>query len=262
MSVGAEDAAYAVTSRASRASRDEPTVATGLQDTSAAITAHHGKGPDSDATNGLIIDAAPPLAARPDVRVAASGGVNDPGRRHEDDYNLVATPLALRGRGGSTDLESGSPGDPMFALRAGDGGSSRQPLIAHSLTSEGADASEDGTGRVRHWWRTRPVPSSLAVAGDFSTGEGVAQAVRSAHGQPGCVTAGLAVRRLTPLETERLQGLPDNWTRWKLADGQLVEQSDSARYREVGNSVAVPCVAWITCRMAAYDQAAEGREAS
>ena len=110
----------------------------------------------------------------------------------------------------------------MFALRAGDGGSSRQPLIAHSLTSEGADASEDGTGAYGTSGVPRPVPSSLAV------------------------------RRLTPLETERLQGLPDNWTRWKLVDGQLVEQSDSARYRQVGNSVAVPCVAWITlpdCRL-------------
>jgi DNA (cytosine-5)-methyltransferase 1 len=45
-----------------------------------------------------------------------------------------------------------------------------------------------------------------------------------------------AVRRLTPLECERLQGFPDNWT-----EGQ----SDSARYKQMGNAVAVPVVEWI-----------------
>ena len=87
---------------------------------------------------------------------------------------------------------------------------------------------------------------SLAVAGDFSTGENVAQTVRGAHGQPGCVTAGLAVRRLTPTECERLMGLPDGWTSG---------QSDSARYRQLGNSVAVPVIEWIGHRIIAIQEA-------
>ena len=134
-------------------------------------------------------------------------------------------------------------------------------IVTHALTSEGADASEDGTGRgtplVPY---ARPVPSSLAVAGDFSTGEDVAQTVRSAHGQPGCDTAGLAVRRLTPLECERLQAFPDEWTRWKLVNGELVEQSDSARYRQVGNAVTTSVVEWIAHRLVAADLA-RGSEA-
>ena len=44
------------------------------------------------------------------------------------------------------------------------------------------------------------------------------------------------VRRLTPLECERLQGFPDDWT---------VSQSDSQRYKQMGNAVAVPVVEWI-----------------
>lgn len=44
------------------------------------------------------------------------------------------------------------------------------------------------------------------------------------------------VRRLTPLECERLQGFPDNWT-----EGQ----SDTNRYKQMGNAVAVPVVEWI-----------------
>jgi DNA (cytosine-5)-methyltransferase 1 len=64
------------------------------------------------------------------------------------------------------------------------------------------------------------------------------------------VSTGTAVRRLSPRECERLQGLPDDWTRW-LADGS--EQSDSARYREIGNSVAVPVVEWIMRRIVAVE---------
>ncbi|MDK1117629.1 MAG: DNA cytosine methyltransferase, partial [Anaerolineae bacterium] len=44
------------------------------------------------------------------------------------------------------------------------------------------------------------------------------------------------VRRLTPVECERLQGFPDGWT-----DGQ----SDTQRYKQLGNAVAVPCAEWI-----------------
>ncbi len=45
-----------------------------------------------------------------------------------------------------------------------------------------------------------------------------------------------SVRRLTPVECERLQGFPDNWT-----EGQ----SDSTRYKQMGNAVAVPVVDWL-----------------
>ena len=44
------------------------------------------------------------------------------------------------------------------------------------------------------------------------------------------------VRRLTPLECERLQGFPDGWT-----EGQ----TDTNRYKQMGNAVAVPVVEWL-----------------
>jgi len=56
------------------------------------------------------------------------------------------------------------------------------------------------------------------------------------------VRIGLHVRRLMPLEAERLQGFPDFWTRYG-HDGK--EISDSKRYSMLGNSIAVPCVAYI-----------------
>ena len=55
---------------------------------------------------------------------------------------------------------------------------------------------------------------------------------------------GLLIRRLTPLECERLQGFPDGWT-------DIPGASDSARYKALGNSVAVPCVEFIMSRIAA-----------
>ena len=48
------------------------------------------------------------------------------------------------------------------------------------------------------------------------------------------------VRRLTPMECERLQGFPDNWT-----EGQ----TDGHRYKQMGNAVAVPVVEWIVQRL-------------
>ena len=50
----------------------------------------------------------------------------------------------------------------------------------------------------------------------------------------------LLIRRLTPLECERLQGFPDGWT-------DLPGAKDAPRYKSLGNSVAVPCVEYIMC---------------
>ena len=52
------------------------------------------------------------------------------------------------------------------------------------------------------------------------------------------VRTGRLIRRLTPLECERLQGFPDHWT-------DLPNASDSARYKALGNSVAIPCVDFV-----------------
>lgn len=63
------------------------------------------------------------------------------------------------------------------------------------------------------------------------------------------------VRRLTPLEAERLQGYPDGWTDigpWTDSTGKLHKKSsDSARYRALGNSIALPPWAWVLKRLCA-----------
>lgn len=63
------------------------------------------------------------------------------------------------------------------------------------------------------------------------------------------------VRRLTPLECERLQGFPDGWTdigAWTDTKGQAhKESSDSARYKALGNSIALPPWKWVLKRLCA-----------
>lgn len=69
------------------------------------------------------------------------------------------------------------------------------------------------------------------------------------------VMQNMAVRRLTPLECERLQGFPDGWTdigAWIDEKGKLhKESSDSARYRALGNSIALPPWKWVLKRLCA-----------
>ena len=59
---------------------------------------------------------------------------------------------------------------------------------------------------------------------------------------------GMQVRRLTPIECERLQGFPDDYTNipWR----GKPESPDGPRYKALGNSIAVPCMRWIGERIA------------
>lgn len=83
-------------------------------------------------------------------------------------------------------------------------------------------------------------------------------------GTPACNQGGIAVceriirwivRRLTPLECERLQGYPDGWTDigdWTDSQGRKRRESDSPRYKALGNSIALPFWYWMTKRMAQF----------
>ena len=63
------------------------------------------------------------------------------------------------------------------------------------------------------------------------------------------------VRRLTPLECERLQGYPDGWTdigEWIDTKGKKHKDADSPRYKALGNSIALPFWEWMAGRMVKY----------
>ena len=87
-----------------------------------------------------------------------------------------------------------------------------------------------------------PLEVAPTVAAKFGTGGGNVPLVGA-----------MAVRRLTPVECERLQGFPENWSRisWK---GKPENQCpDGPRYKACGNSMAVPVMRWIGERIAAAD---------
>jgi DNA (cytosine-5)-methyltransferase 1 len=70
------------------------------------------------------------------------------------------------------------------------------------------------------------------------------------------VHAAMQVRRLTPVECERLHGFPDNYTNipWR----KKPEAPDGPRYKSLGNSMAVPCMAWIGRRIDEVETLARG----
>lgn len=133
-------------------------------------------------------------------------------------------------------------------------------LVAHTLRGAGFDASEDGTGRG-----TPIIPISLqSVAFDskgtqvqFST-DGAASTLRSmshnaSHQNAGghsAIATAYAVRRLTPVECERLMGFPDNFTRIPWGKKSEEQCPDGHRYKSIGNSWAVNCADWIGQRIA------------
>lgn len=165
-------------------------------------------------------------------------------------------------------------------------------LIAHSLRGEGFDASEDGTGRgtplVPVAFPAEMSGTQCAAAVDRSPALSVSHTMAVAFSakdygadaseelsptlraggftgshanggvMPGVAIAS-AVRRLTPTECERLQGFPDGWTdvpqRGKPA-------ADGPRYKALGNSMAVPCMAWIGQRIAMVDAMPVARKAA
>jgi len=71
---------------------------------------------------------------------------------------------------------------------------------------------------------------------------------------PGAVCQSV-VRRLTPMECERLQDFPDHWTdigEWTDSKGKKHKDADSPRYKALGNSIALPFWSWMAERMVAY----------
>ncbi len=189
-----------------------------------------------------------------------------------------APSLAASDDNGSNQLVAyqchGSNVGPMGTVRSGNGGlTGGVPFLAHTLRAEGCDASEDGTGRgtplvplfidayaCRGSSSPNQHPVSASGRSDAldTTGPGAVafQANFSNQGLGGdkpTLTAnsptadgggaGMAVRRLTPVECCRLQGFPDDWL------DLTPPLSDSAKYRLLGNAVCVVVSQWIGRRL-------------
>jgi site-specific DNA-cytosine methylase len=141
-------------------------------------------------------------------------------------------------------------GDPMFTLTSTDVHAVAYPIDTRNALRdpEKYDAQNRqglGIGADGDSMATLTSAHVNAVAYDEynDTTNEVHQALRAGTKQStGVLEPTMAVRRLTPLECERLMGWPDDHTRYK-ADG--TEQADTHRYKQCGNGVASPVAQWI-----------------
>lgn len=144
-------------------------------------------------------------------------------------------------------IRAGAPnGGAGHGARSGDSKDELIVPVAHSLRGEGFDASKDGTGRA--------VAVSLRGREGGATaelGDEVGNCLRasSGGGDKAHVLAAMSVRRLTPVECERLQGFPDNYSQIPWRKKPASECPDGPRYKALGNSWAVPVVQWIGRRI-------------
>jgi DNA (cytosine-5)-methyltransferase 1 len=149
-------------------------------------------------------------------------------------------------------LGIGQPGDPMNTLTKGDSHAVAIPIAFPSTLSGTQHASAENISPSMG--AKNPMAVAQPVGFDSynlcETGD-VTQTLKSPQGgvteSIGAVHIGMAVRRLTPTECERLQGFPDGYTNipWR----KTAESPDGPRYKALGNSWAVPVVAWIGQRI-------------
>lgn len=140
--------------------------------------------------------------------------------------------------------------------------------IAFSYKDNGADATLDLSPTIRAGNHDKSHANSgqpPAIAYAFKAGQGAkAGGIGYAEEQSPTLTSassgtnlapavmhGVAVRRLTPIECERLQGFPDNHTLIGWRGKDAAECPDGPRYKAIGNSMAVPVMRWIGERIAA-----------
>jgi DNA (cytosine-5)-methyltransferase 1 len=192
----------------------------------------------------------------------------------------VAASLAAHGVRQDFEVETFVCAPPLTSNPYGDHESREGLLVAHSLRREGFDASEDGTGRgtplvpiaiqeraisenpdagpdgvgvrqdgAAYTLEARQVPQAVAFA--QNSRDEVRLQAEPGMKQTTYVQQGWAVRRLMPVECERLQGFPDGYTdipyRGKPA-------ADGPRYKALGNSWAVNVARWVGRRIEMVEQ--------
>lgn len=169
---------------------------------------------------------------------------------HANASVMPAVTVALRGREGGATAELG--GDVATALRASTGGGDKP----HVLTTVGFNARQDpdcwaertgplGTdGSTQAVAHVQAMPTMVSGGSTEGSHNQLSGQFREEYVVP---TTNLAVRRLTPVECERLQGFPDGHTDVPYRNKPA---ADGPRYKAIGNSKAIPCVAWLGRRIA------------
>ncbi len=164
---------------------------------------------------------------------------------HEQGALIPVAPLPFDTTQITSKANYSSPkaGDPSHPLTAnGD-----PPTIAFQGRGSNIDVDQDVTGTLgtncdRASGGAPCIVFDSKAGGD--TGFAISDIAGALHGEGRtAVSYGWAVRRLTPLECERLQGFPEGWTDVPYRKRNWTP--DGPRYRALSNSMAVPCMEWI-----------------
>jgi hypothetical protein len=169
--------------------------------------------------------------------------IHDSATRSGGKRKLSNGEYVMDGKGNG--LGIGEPGDPMNTLTSGDRHAIaiEQPIVFYGNRVADIRIQDDkvntlqarmGTGGNNMPLLAQTISFDTQFGSNATTFEDMSPTLKASQ-QPPSVT-GTSVRRLTPIECERLQGFPDGWT-----EGQ----SDTQRYKQMGNAVAVPVVEWI-----------------
>jgi DNA (cytosine-5)-methyltransferase 1 len=123
----------------------------------------------------------------------------------------------------------------LMRQREGKDGGGKGPLISEEKSLTLATSNDQVLAQPIAFHPTQDPISNSALCHAIGANENATAAVVQA----------MQVRRLTPVECERLQGFPDNFSRipWKKKPAE--DCPDGPRYKALGNSMAVPCMRWI-----------------
>lgn len=161
---------------------------------------------------------------------------------------------------GSKARSDGASEELSPTLSSDSGGNAVPAVAVAHETGHGYWQQKEYSGTLRAGGENRPSsPSHVVMEPAVAFRENqraevsehkIADALLSGGGKPGngypAIRQGFQVRRLMPIECERLQGFPDNYT-------NIPGASDSARYKALGNSMAVPVMYWIGKRINDYE---------
>ena len=164
----------------------------------------------------------------------------------------------------------GQSDDPMFTLQAGAQhgvavGFNWQNGGGYGNANDGLGITEEGTGplqRSQHpavAFQPRHYSDRPRMGGEPSDVVHTLSAQAAMGDSSPHVATAMRVRRLTPTECERLQGFPDGWTQVPYRGKPA---SDGPRYKAIGNSMAVPVMAWIGRRIAEVNTIISLKEAA
>ena len=135
----------------------------------------------------------------------------------------------------------------------GQGGIGILQPVAFSAIDDGRDATEGLSPTLRVGGNSGGMMGVVAPSLTTNNPSRSPQASEVTQQVNAVYQASMAVRRLTPVECERLQGFPDGYTNIK------TNCPDGPRYKALGNSMAVPVMKWIGQRIADYEKNVEGK---